>query len=163
MTEMARSAAVSRLGSEYDNFLFADIGADKNGTLLSVLSALARLDLDPWQEAARLNQLPGAAAIERLTSLIAAIPDRPSSEPSMIATRLIALLPHRTPIGIPSRKALLALRPMAGMQTAIYAMFFLIALVLAGEWFVSSPPSLGPVDSTHTLSSGTASSQNSGR
>lgn len=163
MTEMVRAAAVSGLGSEYDNFLFADIGADKNGTLLSVLSALARLDLDPWQEAARLNQLTGAAAVERLSSLITAASDGPPSEPSMIATRLVALLPRRTPMGIPSHKALLALGPTTRIKAAIYAVFLLIALVLAVEWFISSFPSQGTVNSARTLSSGTASPQNSGR
>jgi hypothetical protein len=163
MADMTRAAALPGLGSEYDNFLFADIGADNNGTLLSVLSALARLDLDPWQEAARLNQLPGAAAIERLTSLIAAVSDKPPSEPSKIATRLVALLPRRTPIGIPSRKTLLAIGPIPRLQVAIYVIFLLIALVLAAEWFVSSPPSLGHVGRAHTSSSGTASSLNSDR
>jgi hypothetical protein len=37
--------------AEFDNFLYASIGADRNGMPLSVLSALARLDLDPWEEA----------------------------------------------------------------------------------------------------------------
>ena len=50
---MTYSASVSRLGSEFDDFLFAPIGADRIGMLLSVLSALARLDIDPWQEAAK--------------------------------------------------------------------------------------------------------------
>ena len=163
MTEMARATAVSGLGTEYDNFLFADIGADKNGTLLSVLSALARLDLDPWQEAARLNQLPGAAAIERLTSLIAAASDAPPSEPSMTAARLVALLPRRAPIGIPSRRALLALAPMSRIQAAIYAVFVLIALVLAAEWFLSSSPSAGTAHSARALSSETVLAQKSGK
>jgi hypothetical protein len=163
MADMTRAAALPGLGSEYDNFLFADIGAEKNGTFLSVLSALARLDLDPWQEAARLNRLPGAAAIERLTSLIAAASDGPPSEPSMIAARLVALLPRGAPMGIPSHKALLALGPMTKIQVALYAILLSIALVLAVEWFVSSPPSLGPVDSAHTSSSGTAPSLNAGK
>jgi hypothetical protein len=38
-------------GSEYDDFLFASMGEDRNGLPLSVLSALARLDVDPWEEA----------------------------------------------------------------------------------------------------------------
>ena len=52
--EMTATASVSRLGSEFDDFLYAPIGEDRNGMLLSVLSALARLDIDPWQEAAKL-------------------------------------------------------------------------------------------------------------
>ena len=64
--------------------------------LLSVLSALARLDVDPWQEADELARLPGDTATQRLASLIAALPDGPSAhlDPGAVATRLIALLPH---------------------------------------------------------------------
>ncbi len=56
--EAANSAAKMNsnapLGSEFDNFLFAPIGVDKNGMVLSVVSALARLDVDPWEEAEEL-------------------------------------------------------------------------------------------------------------
>jgi hypothetical protein len=94
---MMRAAAMSLPGAEFNDFLFAPIGEDRNGMLVSVLSGLARLDVDPWQEAARLAQLPGETAIERLTSLIGALRDRDSSylDPPTIATRLIALLPNR--------------------------------------------------------------------
>jgi len=66
--------------TEFDNFLFAPIGEESNGMLLSVLSAMAPLDIDPWQEAAKLSGLPEGAATRRLASLIAALPDeaRPS-------------------------------------------------------------------------------------
>jgi len=44
---------VSRfLGEEFNPFLFAFIGTDRAGGQLSVVSALARLDLDAWAEAA---------------------------------------------------------------------------------------------------------------
>ncbi len=95
--KMARSSAVSSLGSQFDDFLFTPIGAEKSGTLLSVLSALARLDLDPWQEAAKLAGLPQEAATQRLASLIAALPAGLSPYPDHAtnAARLIALLPRR--------------------------------------------------------------------
>ena len=70
---MTHSASPSVLGSEFDAFLFAPIGEDKNGMLLSVVSALARLNVDPWQEAAQLAGLPGDTATRRLASLIASI------------------------------------------------------------------------------------------
>jgi hypothetical protein len=73
--EMTRSASVSRLASEFDNFLFAPIGEDRNEVPLSVLSALARLDVDPWHEAANLARLPKETATQRLASLIAGLPD----------------------------------------------------------------------------------------
>jgi len=55
---MSSSASVSVLGTEFDDFLFAPIGEDRNDMPLSVLSALARLDIDPWQEADKLARLP---------------------------------------------------------------------------------------------------------
>lgn len=65
--------------------------------LLSVLSALARLNVDPWQEAAKLALLPGETATQKLAAIIAALPDGPSArrDPRTIAARLIALLPRR--------------------------------------------------------------------
>src|ERR1700751_4445600 len=91
VVEMTRSASFSVLASEFDDFLFAPIGEDRNGMLLSVLSALARLDVDPWQEAAELARLPGETGTQRLASLIAALPDRPSPhlDPGTIAARLV--------------------------------------------------------------------------
>ena len=68
-------------GSEFNNFLFASIGEDRNGMLVSVLSGLARSDVDPWQEAAKLAQLPGETATRELAALIGALPDRASAYP----------------------------------------------------------------------------------
>ena len=79
VVEMTGSASVSRLRSEFDEFLFAPICEEKNGMLLTVLSALARLGIDPWQEAAQLAVLPEKTATQRLVSLIAALPDGPSA------------------------------------------------------------------------------------
>ncbi len=62
---------------------------------LSVLSALARLDIDPWHEAAELAQMPRLAAKQRLKSLIDELPEIRSILPDseIASTRLIALLP----------------------------------------------------------------------
>jgi hypothetical protein len=89
-------AARSVLGTEFDDFLFASIGEDCNGMQVSVLSGLARSDVDPWLEAAKLAQLPGETAAERLATFIGALPDRATPHPDSrtIATRLIALLPR---------------------------------------------------------------------
>ena len=64
---------------------------------LSVVSALARLEIDPWQEAARLSDLPEDRAVAALDHLIRLLP-APGwdvAETRHIAARLIALLPHR--------------------------------------------------------------------
>jgi len=96
MAEMIRAAPVFALAPEFDNFLFAPIGEEKNGMLLSVISALARLNLDPWQEAANLAQLPKTTATRRLASLIESLPDGPSThlDAGTTAARLIAHLPR---------------------------------------------------------------------
>src|SRR5665213_2233484 len=93
---MTRAIPSPLVGSEFDDFLFAPIGEDQNGTLVSVLSGLARSDVDPWLEAAKLAQLPGEAATKELAALIDALPDRAASypDPRTIAARLIALLPR---------------------------------------------------------------------
>jgi AcrR family transcriptional regulator len=106
---MTRSASLFFQGHELDSFLLAPIGEEKNGILLSILSALARKDIDPWQEAARLSRLPRAVATDSLCAMIAALPPGVAhpADPRSIAERLIALLPaggvgesppRRTPI-----------------------------------------------------------------
>jgi hypothetical protein len=92
---MAHAALSPLIGPEFDKFLCASIGEDRNGTGLSVLSALARLDVDPWQEATSLARMPRDAAAARLSELITALPYAPASAiPSGIsAVDLVALLP----------------------------------------------------------------------
>lgn len=84
------------LGSSgFDDFLYAIIGEEENGAELSVISALARLDLDPWEEAARLSGLNKEAATVSLTAAIDTLKDgnwKPSDTGS-IANRLIEYLP----------------------------------------------------------------------
>lgn len=94
--ESARWAAPSASPmADFSAFLFAQICEEKNGMTLSVVSALARLGVDPWQEAARLQALPRTAAaltlagmIGRMSSNSALIADAPG-----VAARLIKLLP----------------------------------------------------------------------
>ena len=38
----------TRPGCQFDQFLYASGGDDANGMPLTVLSALARMDVDPW-------------------------------------------------------------------------------------------------------------------
>jgi len=91
------AASVSFFRPEFDDFLYAPIGTDRNEMPLSVLSALSRLDVDPWREAAELSELPKGVATQRLASLIARLPGGrwPLADARAIADRLIQLLPHR--------------------------------------------------------------------
>ena len=94
------TSAASAFGrkSAFDPFLFAPIGEETNGMLLSVLSALARLDVDPRQEAATLSRMPAQDATARLASLLSSLPSHAAIPPvlSTIA-RLISLLPQPPP------------------------------------------------------------------
>jgi hypothetical protein len=80
---------------EMDSFLFADVGKEVDGIPLSVLSALARLGVDPRDEAARLSRLTSKAAASQLARLFARLPDRPwtPTEIRRIAKRLVERLP----------------------------------------------------------------------
>ena len=94
---MTAAASVSFFRPEFDDFLYAPIGTDRNEMPLSVLSALSRLNVDPWREAAELSELPKGVATQRLASLIARLPGGrwPLADSRAIADRLIQLLPHR--------------------------------------------------------------------
>ncbi len=97
--------SMSGLGSEFDDFLFAVIGEDRNGMPLNVVSVLARVNQDPWQEAASLAALSPEMAARRLGSLLAALPGPTLQQKSAetLAVRLVALLPRRkTPNTRPS-------------------------------------------------------------
>jgi hypothetical protein len=89
-------ASVSFFKPEFNDFLYAAVGEDTTEMPLSVLSALSRLDVDPWQEAAELAELPPDTATKRLAALLARLPGGrwPQAELRAIADRLIELLPH---------------------------------------------------------------------
>jgi len=98
-----RPLAIPPLRPEFDNFLYAETGEFSDDMPLSVLSALARRNLDPWEEAAMLAQLPPESAIVRLTSMTASVTAGPTLTPIPAATaaRLIALLPRNNRLQLP--------------------------------------------------------------
>jgi hypothetical protein len=157
---MTRSALVSPLGSEFDDFLLAPIGEDSNGMLLSVLSALARLDVDPWEEAAQLAQLPEDTATRKLASLIAALPNGPSArpDPATIAPRLIALLPCRAGAHNSSRKTLSGVGATTHSPAVAYVIHYVIfmVIVLIVQWLMASHPAPTQVDKAPASASSTA-------
>lgn len=84
-------------GTDYDRFLFAEVGEDRAGATVTVLSALARLDLDPWTEARALARLGREAAQARLAAHLETITDIPALALACEgrAAKLIGLLPKR--------------------------------------------------------------------
>jgi hypothetical protein len=92
------AASVAFTRPEFDDFLYALVGADRNEMPLSVLSALARLNVDPWEEASELCELPKDTAAHRLAALIARLPGGrwAQADCGAIAERLVELLPDRS-------------------------------------------------------------------
>jgi hypothetical protein len=139
---MKGSGALTFLGSEFEPFLFAPIGEDNHGMVLSLLSALARLNVDPWEEAATLAQLPRDTATRKLASLISTLPDGASAraDSATIAARLIPLLPNRAVPESPSRTT----PPAVGAQTRspiVTGLIFYIVFMffmLVSQWLVTS-------------------------
>jgi hypothetical protein len=77
---MALRPEYSLIHSEFNDFLFALVGKEKNGMQLTVLSALVRLGFDPWREAARLeaarlSELTKEAATSAMAAAISALPE----------------------------------------------------------------------------------------
>jgi hypothetical protein len=126
---MTMKPAFSLINSEFNDFLFAPIGDEQNGMPLSVMSALTRLGIDPWEQAAQLSALPRALAASTLAPMIARLPGglwRGSSAES-IAARLVALLPRRqavAPSGLDSRRGGVVSTP-----TTLLLICFLLAAI----------------------------------
>ncbi|MEO5626072.1 MAG: hypothetical protein ABIQ70_08715 [Dokdonella sp.] len=142
------------LDPQFDDFLFAPIGEEKDGMLLRVVSALARLDLDPWEETANLARLPRQAATERLTEFIVSLPNSPSADldPGAIAAGLIARLPAQ-PASTTEYSDGLDIPAPTRFHPLIY-----LALILMGLFetlaFAGSQPSTAAISSSSVPSPG---------
>jgi|SRR5579872_5256326 len=120
--------------------------------LLTVLSALARLDVDPWREAAELAQLPRQTATQRLASLITALPDGPSVhlDSGSIAARLIALLPRGAGSNFPSRETMLSTTDaMTNSRTTTIVFVIFMAFALGAQFIAASRQPSAQVDNAH--------------
>lgn len=142
---MALPTATSAVDSRFDPFLYAAVRDDPDGAPLTVLSILARLDVDPWKEAARLAQLPVEAAARALAALISALP-KSSATPTdsgTIAARLITLLPRPSERGtavqaVSSGGSRVILIPNRATVLARAVLYLIVAVLLVSEWVVVS-------------------------
>jgi hypothetical protein len=93
---MDHRARFLTLNASYEDFLFAPVCEDANGMRLSVISALARTNVDPWEEATRLAAMPKAIAEKTLLSILELVSGRSwkSPEAAAIAAQLVRLLPQ---------------------------------------------------------------------
>lgn len=129
---------------------------------LSVLSALARLNVDPWQEAAKLTLLPAQTAAQRLDSLIAGLPDKPSAhpDPKAVAARLIALLPRQASFDTLPHETLLRAGVATNFRAGVHMFFFsviVVAYMLGLQLIVASRQPPEHADTVHAAAPGTIS------
>jgi hypothetical protein len=144
MVALTHSRSTSSLGSDFNAFLFASIPEGASEPPLSVVSALARLDLDPWKEAAELTQLPRETAVQRLAGLLTKLPggDPAHSDFHTIAQRLIALLPGRVGAASRSSRGDGSGAPEQVDLTMIMTLFILMSIfAMATSGFTGKPSS----------------------
>jgi hypothetical protein len=115
----------------FDDFLYACVGEEKNGTELTVLSALTRLGFDPWVEAARLSDLPEKAATQALATIVAGIPEGnwKISDSRTIAARLMGRLPGHGDEPVRSSHSG-SVRPKARSTAALWLICIVFAAAL---------------------------------
>lgn len=150
---------IQSIGLEFQPFLYAEIGDDANGVPLSVISALARRDLDPWDQAARWSRSTRKSAIQELTELIAAAPlaigarqtgESRQAVPHEIATRLIALLPTMRgsnsdpPAAAPDSASEPAVHPAISRRVVV--IIFCVLCGLLGQWLFGALNESSPQD-----------------
>jgi hypothetical protein len=150
------------LRTDLNDFLFAPIADDANGMPLTMLSALARQGVDPWAEAADLAVLSRDSATQKLTTLLATVPNGPSpgADTATLAARLVELLHARPrkpastggvmpPVATSPFKALAS--QSKRVRWAIYSLLALIALVV-GNWALNDRHVANPVDTSLPVS-----------
>jgi hypothetical protein len=82
------------LRTDLNDFLFSPVANDANGMHLTMLSALARSGVDPWEEAARLATLSREIATQNVVQMLAGVPNGPSpgDQTTSMAASLVAHL-----------------------------------------------------------------------
>jgi hypothetical protein len=133
------SASAIYLTHRFDAFLFAHVNEGSEAAPLSVLSMLARLDIDPWDEAAKLARLPRTVAARRLVDFIAATPgaSSPYRNDATVSQRLIELLPAPiiTASMAPQGVVLGVLKKFrASTWLAVIAVVLVIVLIAASQY-----------------------------
>nr|WP_294547444.1 hypothetical protein [uncultured Rhodopila sp.] len=144
---MTSSNAFALKESGLNDFLFAEVGTELNGSPLTILSILARLGQDPWAEAARWAKLPKAATIDKLAQSIAQMPLPPQAiaEARTTASRLILLLPSQAQSPRAEPKAAKAAKPAASKWVLVGIFGAALVLGVTFSLLSSTPRSDGVV------------------
>jgi len=146
--------------SKYNEFLFAPICEEANGMRLSVLSALARMNVDPWEEATRLAAMPNTIAERTLVSTLDLVPNKSwqPSETGVIAARLIRLLPQRNEVSTTAATDIAAVR---AQRTSYFLLCVAIAIsILSSHHRATTTDAVGTTTKYTATSAGENASVN---
>jgi len=150
-------SSTSALSATFNDFLFATVCEERNEMQLSVISALARQNLDPWTEAAELARMPADGAARRLSSLLAGVVNDPPTWPdhATIAVRLVALLPTSAETDVPPRARVAGVMTAGPFRAVRMMCLFLLASTAVSVLLANlaphagaSGPASGPTSST---------------
>jgi hypothetical protein len=141
MAQVVLRTPFSLINSEYNDFLYAPIGDEGNGMTLSVISALTRLNIDPWLEAARLSVLSKEDASQALAPIIARLPGGQwaLADAPEIAGRLAALLPRHD--GASPAKVAAAIGPGRANYPTLFLLLYFVCSMAASYVMATQHPS----------------------
>lgn len=122
---------------EFERFLYASVGEDRKGYVVTVLSTLARLGLDPWKETTELVALGHDAARARLGTLLARFRDVPAlaTDHGRVAQDLSQLLPEARMSATLKRADLTVADRRSGTSGAVWAVLAIILLLFQTIFF----------------------------
>ncbi len=152
MGDAQTACSLRSLPAEFNEFLFERISDDHLGRQVAVISALARLDMDPWAEAKKLSQLPAETAAWSLSLVLSRLPEirMGIAERQQTALRLARLLPKLV-LG-KSAHAARATSSGALPQAAAAGVLCAFAILLSGQALWQSHH-VGPVAPQTTIAS----------
>lgn len=159
VTEGGHGLRSRNLGSspapQYNSFLFAPIYEEASGNQLSVLSALVRLNVDPWEQAGYLAAMPRADAARVVATTLNLVSGKTwgPEEAQVIATRLVRLLPQSNGAVAP---ATLEVTDARTQRTNYWLMWLCFAIAMS---FFSSHQQAAKTDTGAPTSTSSVTSQ----
>jgi hypothetical protein len=112
------------------------------------------MDVDPWEEASKLAQLPQESAITQLSSLLGALRNAPMAglDPARIAGPLIALLPCPRDCAPPMLKAIASAAPTKhrAANSTLFTVLTYLIFMLFSQWLMGSLQAPRQIQSTST-------------
>jgi hypothetical protein len=151
MVEPLNIRPAPALRPDFDAFLFANVDDVARDVPLRVVSVLARLDLDPWAEAAELTLMFKETAVERLTALLTNLPDSSptGADSRTIASRLIGLLPttagHTSGWSVPDEERG---APVAANFALVFMFSMIVVMIVSAMVHLAEGPTPGPTMAT---------------